>query len=134
MILMTKRSNALGLLLTVAMAPVFGWLYAGAWGAVLALLAWLIFYVLPRTTGVRLLGFLYSEFFTPEQLPLTMINITMAIILGTLLFGMGVALYAALVGVPIVVLTLTVVALEPDEEAQSEAAPVSTESKTTRRD
>jgi len=116
------------------MAPVFGWLYAGGWGAVLALLAWLVFYVLPRTTGVRLLGFLYSEFFTEKQLPLTMINITMAIILGTLLFGMDVALYAALVGVPIVVLTLTVVALEPDEEAKSEAIPVTTESKTTRRD
>lgn len=124
----------MGLLLTVAMAPVFGWLYAGGWGAALALLAWLVFYVLPRMTGIRLLGFLYSEFFTPEQLPLTMINVTMAIILGTLLFGMDVALYAALVGVPIVVLTLTVLALEPDEEASAEAIPVKSENQTTRRD
>ncbi len=131
---MTKRGNALGLLLTVAMAPVFGLLYAGGWGAALALLAWLVFYVLPRMTGIRLLGFLYSEFFTPEQLPLTMINVTMAIILGTLLFGMDVALYAALVGVPIVVLTLTVLALEPDEEASAEAIPVKSENQTTRRD
>lgn len=131
---MTKRNNALGLLLTIAMAPVFGWLYAGAWGAVLALLAWLVFYVLPRTTGIRLLGFFYSEFFTPEQLPLTMINITMAIILGSALFGMGVALYAALIGVPIVVLTLVVVALEPDEEPQSEAIPVRSENRPAPRD
>lgn len=126
---MTKRRNALGLLLTVAMAPVFGWLYAGGWGAVLALLAWLVFYVLPRTTGIKLLGIFYSEFFTAEQLPLTMINITMAIVLGTLLFGMDVALYAALVGTPIVVLTLTVLALEPDEEATSETVPVIAENR-----
>lgn len=121
---MTKRRKTLALLLTVAMAPVFGWLYAGGWGAVLALMAWLIFYVLPRTAGISPLGFLYREFFTAEQLPLTMINITMAIILGSLLFGMGVALYAALIGVPVVVLTLIVVALEPDDEAKTEAIPI----------
>lgn len=121
---MTKRRKTLALLLTVAMAPVFGWLYAGGWGAVLALMAWLIFYVLPRTAGISPLGFLYREFFTAEQLPLTMINITMAIILGSLLFGMGVALYAALIGVPVVVLTLIVVALEPDDEVKTEAIPI----------
>ncbi len=79
--------------------PRFGWLYAGGPGAFWALAAWLVFVVLPRA-GIRLLGFLYRECFSPEQVPLTMINITLAIIVGSLLFGIDVAFYAALIGVP----------------------------------
>lgn len=121
-----QRSH-FALWLTTALAPVFGWLYAGGSGAFWALAAWLVFVVLPRLAGIRLLGFLYREFFSPEQIPLTMINITLAIIVGSLLFGIDVAFYAALIGVPIVVLTLIVVALEPDIETQAEAIPIRSE-------
>lgn len=55
---------------------------------------------------------------------MTMINITLAIIVGSLQFGMDFAFYAALAGVPIVVLMLVIVALEPDAETPPEAIAV----------
>lgn len=120
-----RRRNAFALMLTNAIAPVFGWLYAGEAGAFWALAAWLTFVVLPRTTGMRPFGFLYRNFFVPEQLPWTMVNVALAILVGTMRFGIDVAFYAALVGVPIVVLTLIVVALDLDPApAEPEAIPV----------
>lgn len=109
-----KRRLSFGVLLSTLFAPAFGWMYAGGWGAIIVCAAWMVCVTLPRTTGIRLLGFL-KGFYSPENLPLTMVNITLAILVGSLAFGIDVAFYAALVGVPIVVLTLTVVALEPGE-------------------
>jgi hypothetical protein len=117
-----KRRNRFALLLTSAIAPVFGGLYAGQTGAFWALAAWIAFVVLPRTTGARPFGFLHRHFFVPEQLPWTMVNIALAILVGCLLFGIDVAFYAALIGVPIVVLTLIVLALDLDPVAVAEAA------------
>lgn len=122
-----KRRRAFALWLTSAIAPVFGWLYAGEAGAFWALAAWILLVVLPRTTGVRPFGFLYRSFFLPEQLPWTMINLTLAILVGSLLLGIDVAFYAALIGVPIVVLTLVIAALEPDVEAEPVLVPVKAE-------
>lgn len=119
-----KRRNAFALILTSAIAPVFGWLYAGEAGAFWAFSAWIVFVVLPRVAGVRLLGFLYGSLFTAEQLPWTMINITLAILIGCLQYGIDVAFYAALIGVPIVVLTLIVIALDLDPATEAEAALV----------
>ncbi|KUL93853.1 hypothetical protein DK26_21505 [Bosea sp. WAO] len=119
--LRTARQR-IALALTSALAPVFGWLYAGEGGAIWAFAAWIVFVVLPRTAGVRLFGFLYASFFTAEQLPWTMINLTLAILIGCLQYGIDVAFYAALIGVPIVVLTLIVIALDLDTAAEAEAA------------
>ncbi|WP_430513787.1 hypothetical protein [Pannonibacter phragmitetus] len=60
----------------------------------------------------------------PEQLPWTMVNLVQAILVGCLWIGIDVAFYAALIGVPIVVLMLIVAVLEPDIEAQAIAIPV----------
>lgn len=124
-----RRRNAFALWLTSAIAPVFGWLYAGHMGAVCAFVAWVSFVVMPRTLGVGPLGFIYRNFFLPEQLPWTMVNIVLAIVLGSMNWGIDVAFYAALIGVPIVVLTLIVIALDldpqPDGEAGTAAAPAS---------
>lgn len=128
-----ERKVYLGLFLTTILASVFGWLYAEGWGAFWALSAWLVFVVIPRTAGVRLLGFLYRGFFTPEQVPLTLVNVVLAIFLGCLMYGIDVAFYAALIGVPIVVLTLMVVALEPDVDAQAVPIPVRTDEQPSRR-
>ena len=117
-----KRRKAFALFLTTAIAPVFGWLYAGQAGAFLAFAAWIVFVVLPRTTGMRPLGFIYRNFFLPEQLPWTMVNLVLAILVGCTLFGIDVAFYAALIGVPIVVLILIVAVLEPDIEAEPDPA------------
>ena len=119
-----RQRNAFALALTSAIAPVFGWLYAGQAGAFWAFAAWIVLVVLPRTAGVRLLGFLYGSFFTAEQLPWTMLNVTLTILLGSMQFGIDVAFYAALIGVPVVVLTLIVIALDLDPQAEAEAAPV----------
>lgn len=121
-----RQRNAFALTLTSAIAPVFGWLYAGEVGAFWAFAAWIVLVVLPRTAGVRLLGFLYGSFFTAEQLPWTMLNVTLAILLGSMQFGIDVAFYAALIGVPVVVLTLIVIALDldPVEEAEAALVPV----------
>lgn len=113
-----KRRKAFALLLTTGLAPVFGCLYAGPAGAFWACTAWIVFVVLPRTTGTRLLGFAYRSFFAPDQLPWTMVNLVLAILIGCMQFGMDVAFYAALVGVPIVVLTLILAVMEPDIEAE----------------
>ena len=112
-----RRRRAFALLLTTALVPVFGWLYAGVAGASWALAAWLAFVVLPRTVGLWPLGFIYRRFFLPEQLPWTMVNLVLAILVGTLWIGIDVAFYAALIGVPIVVLTLVILVLEPDAES-----------------
>lgn len=119
-----KRRNAFALALTSALAPVFGWLYAVQAGAFWAFAAWIAFVVLPRTTGVRPFAFIHRNFFVPEQLPWTMVNIVLAILVGCMMYGIDVAFYAALIGVPIVVLTLIVVALDLDPEAQAEPEPV----------
>ncbi len=121
-----RRRNAFALLLTTAIAPVFGWLYFGQAGAFWAFAAWMTFVVIPRTTGMRPFGFIHRNFFLPEQLPWTMINIVLAILCGTMIWGINAAFYAALIGVPIVVLTLIVIALDldPAVEEDSSLAPV----------
>jgi hypothetical protein len=124
LIRIAKRRNAFALMLTSAIAPVFGWLYAGQAGAFWALAAWLSFVVLPRTTGMRPFGFIYRNFFLPEQLPWTMVNIVLAVLLGCMLWGIDAAFYAALIGVPIVVLTLIVIALDLDPASEAEIGPV----------
>jgi hypothetical protein len=48
-------------------------------------------------------------------LPLTMASVVLAILVGSMIFGIDIAFYAALIDVLIVPLTLTVVALDPDE-------------------
>ena len=113
-----RRRNAFALWLTSAMAPTFGWLYAGPAGAFWAFAAWIAFFVLPRTTGMRPFGFLYRNFFVLEQLPWTMVNLVLAILCGSMMWGIDVAFYAALIGVPIVILTLTVTALDLDPASQ----------------
>ncbi|MDK1376799.1 MULTISPECIES: hypothetical protein [unclassified Sinorhizobium] len=113
-----KRRKAFALFLTTGLAAVFGWLYAGLAGAFWAFAAWIAFVVLPRTTGMRPLGFIYRNFFVPQQLPWTMVNVVLAILVGSMQFGIAVAFYAALIGVPIVVLTLIVTVMEPDVEAE----------------
>ncbi len=120
-----KMRNAFALMLTSALAPVFGWLYAGQTGAFWALAAWIAFVVLPRTTGMRPLGFIYRNLFLPHQLSWTMVNIVLAILVGCMQFGIDIAFYAALIGVPIVVLTLIVVVLDLDPEAEAEPASAS---------
>ncbi|ODT99043.1 MAG: hypothetical protein ABS83_03115 [Rhodospirillales bacterium SCN 65-16] len=82
------------------------------------------FVVIPRTTGMRPFGFIHRNFFVPEQLPWTMVNVVLAILVGCLWIGIDVAFYAALIGVPIVVLMLIVAVLEPDVEAQAIPIPV----------
>ena len=124
-----KRRKAFALVLTSALAPVFGGLYAGQTGAFWALAAWIAFVVLPRTTGTRPLGFLYRSFFVPEQLPWTMVNVVLAILLGSMQFGIDVAFYAALIGVPVVVLTLIVTVMEPDVEAEPMPVPMKANSR-----
>lgn len=119
-----KRRNAFALLLTSAIAPVFGWLYAGQAGAFWAFAAWLTFVVLPRTTGIRPFGFIYRNFFLPQQLPWTMVNIVLAVLVGCMMWGIDAAFYAALIGVPIVVLTLIVIALDLDPASEAELEPV----------
>lgn len=153
----------LALLATSGLAPVFGALYAGRTGAVIAFLAWSGLVTGPRllkspsrpavrsrprsapvataayTPGasvageavalllrvvIGILGLvvafsrLVSALTQPEELPWTMVNLTLAIILASCLFGIDAAFYAALVGVPIVILTLIVVAFEPSAEPQ----------------
>ncbi len=119
-----RRRNAFALWLTSAIAPIFGWLYAGQAGAFWAFAAWITFVVLPRTTGIRPFGFIYRNFFLPEQLPWTMVNVVLAILCGSMMWGIDVAFYAALIGVPIVVLTLIVTALDLDPVAEADAEPV----------
>ncbi len=119
-----KRRNAFALALTSAIAPVFGWLYAGQAGAFWAFAAWMTFVVLPRTTGVRPFGFINRNFFLPEQLPWTMVNVVLAILCGSMMWGIDAAFYAALIGVPIVVLTLIVVALDLDPVVEADLEPV----------
>jgi hypothetical protein len=121
-----ERRVAFAIALTTILAPVFGWLYAGGWGAFCALAVWGVFVTLPRTAGVRLLEFLYG-FVTPENLPLTMVNVVLAIVVGSMTFGIDVAFYAALIGVPVVLLTLTVVALDPGEVDPEEIASATVE-------
>ncbi|PWK74057.1 hypothetical protein [Aminobacter sp. AP02] len=118
-----NKRVAFALFLTTIIAPIFGWLYAGGWGAVLAFVAWVVCVTLPRTTGVRLSKFLHG-FVSADQLPLTMVNITLAILVGSMAFGVDVAFYAAMIGVPIVVLTLMVIALDPGPYPESEFVPV----------
>ncbi|WP_266033100.1 hypothetical protein [Brucella intermedia] len=121
-----RRRNAFALWLTTAIAPVFGWLYFGQAGAFWAFAAWMTFVVIPRTTGMRPFGIIHRNFFLPEQLPWTMINIVLAVLCGTMIWGINAAFYAALIGVPIVVLTLIVIALDldPAVEEDSSLAPV----------
>lgn len=120
-----RRRNAFALWLTTALAPTFGWLYAGQAGALWAFAAWSTFMVIPRTTGMRPFSFIHRNFFVPEQLPLTMINIVLAILCGALIWGVDAAFYAALIGVPIVVLTLIVIALDLDPQLETDAEPPS---------
>lgn len=119
-----RRRKAFALCLTTVLAPVFGALYAGPTGAFWAFAAWMTFVVIPRTTGMRPFGFIHRNFFVPEQLPWTMVNVVLAILVGCLWIGIDVAFYAALIGVPIVVLMLIVAVLEPDVEAQAITVPV----------
>jgi hypothetical protein len=121
-----RRRNAFALWLTSAIAPVFGWLYAGQTGAFWAFAAWVTFVVIPRTTGMRPFGFIHRNFFLPQQLPWTMVNIVLAILCGCMMWGIDAAFYAALIGVPIVVLTLIVIALDLDPvvEEDSSLTPV----------
>ncbi len=117
-----KRKN-FALWLTSAMALTFGWLHAGPQGVFLGLAAWMLLVVIPRGTGMHPLGLIYSGFFSAEQLPLTMVNLVLAILCDCMIWGIDVAFYAALIGVPIVVLTLTIVALDlaPDADSALEA-------------
>ena len=119
-----RRRNAFALWLTTAIAPVFGWLYFGQAGVFWAFAAWMTFVVIPRTTGMRPFGFIHRNFFLPEQLPWTMINIVLAVLCGTMIWGINAAFYAALIGVPIVVLTLIVIALDLDPQPETAAEPV----------
>ena len=119
-----RRRKAFALWLTTALAPVFGFLYAGPTGAFWAFAAWIVFVVIPRTTGMRPFGFIHRNFFVPEQLPWTMVNVVLAILVGCLWIGIDVAFYAALIGVPVVVLMLIVAVLEPDVEAQAITVPI----------
>lgn len=128
-----NRRVAFALVLTTVIAPIFGWLYAGGWGAFWAFLAWVVCVTLPRAAGIHLLKFLYG-FVSADQLPLTMINITLAILVGSMAFGIDVAFYAALIGVPIVVLTLMVIALDPGPDPEAELAPVAIDPKRPNRD
>lgn len=128
-----NKRVAFALFVTTIIAPIFGWLYAGAWGAFWAFLAWMVCVTLPRATGIRLLKFLYG-FVSADQLPLTMVNITLAILVGSMAFGIDVAFYAALIGVPIVVLTLMVIALDPGPEPEGELIPVPIDQKRTGED
>ena len=115
------RRRSFGLLLTTVLAPIFGALYAGWTGAIVALAVWLVFVSLPRAFGIHLAKFLYG-FVEPDALPSTMVNFLLAVMVGSLIFGIDVAFYAALIGVSVVVLTLIVMVLEPD--TQPEAVPV----------
>ena len=126
LLLSARRRNAFALWLTTAIAPVFGWLYVDQAGAFWAFAAWITFVVIPRTTGMRPFGFIHRNFFLPEQLPWTMINLVLAILCGTMIWGIDAAFYAALIGVPIVVLTLIVIALDldPQPDIDAEPAPV----------
>lgn len=119
-----RRRNAFALWLTSAIAPIFGWLYAGQAGAFWAFAAWITFVVIPRTTGWRPFGFIHRNFFLPEQLPWTMVNIVLAVLCASMMWGIDAAFYAALIGVPIVVLTLIVTALDLDPEAEETLDPV----------
>lgn len=119
-----KRRNAFALWLTSAIAPVFGWLYAGQAGAFWAFAAWITFVVIPRTTGWRPFGFIHRNFFLPQQLPWTMVNIVLAVLCASMMWGIDAAFYAALIGVPIVVLTLIVTALDLDPVAEEALEPV----------
>lgn len=119
-----KRRNAFALWLTSAIAPVFGWLYAGQAGAFWAFAAWIIFVVIPRTTGWRPFGFIHRSFFVPQQLPWTMVNIVLAVLCASMMWGIDAAFYAALIGVPIVVLTLIVTALDLDPVAEDDLEPL----------
>ena len=124
-----ERRRSLGLLLTTAIAPIFGALYAGWTGAIIALVLWLVFVSLPRAAGIHLGKFLYG-FVDPDTLPMTMINLVLAVMLGSIMFGIDVAFYAALIGVPIVVLTLIVMVLEPDTEAEAVSVKAKDEQRT----
>jgi hypothetical protein len=55
-----------------------------------------------------------------------MVNIVLAILCGCMMWGIDAAFYAALIGVPIVVLTLIVIALDLDPvvEEDSSLTPV----------
>ena len=122
----SRRRVAFAIALTTILAPVFGWLYAGGWGAFFALAVWVMSVMLPRTTDTRVLGFLYG-FVSSENLPLTMVNLVLAIVVGSMALGIDIAFYAALIGVPIVLLTLIVVALDPGEVAPEEMVLVAFE-------
>lgn len=82
---------------------------------------WVVFVTLLRTTGTRPPGFLFG-FVSFENLPLIMVSLVLAVGVSSMTFGFDVALYAALIGVPIVLLTLTVVALDPGELAPEDIA------------
>ena len=119
-----RRRNAFALWLTSAIAPIFGWLYAGQAGAFWAFAAWITFVVLPRTTGIRPFGFIHRNFFVPHQLPWTMVNIVLAVFCGCMIWGIDAAFYAALIAVPIVILTLILIALDLDPPVETDREPV----------
>ena len=118
-----RHRNAFALYLTSAIAPIFGFLYAGQAGAFWAFAAWITFVVIPRTTGMRPFGFVHRNFFLPHQLPWTMVDIILAVLCGTMIWGIGPAFCAALIGVPIVVLALILIALELDPAAEPYLEP-----------
>ena len=65
--------------------------------------------------------------FAPDVLPLTAVNALLLLVLATVMIGIEVAFYAALAAVPILVVTLAMVAIDasrdPEEEAQRRSRP-----------
>lgn len=112
-----QRRNIFALWLTTAMAITFGWLYAETTGAITAFLLWFAAVVMPRVMDAHPLGFITRNFFQPHQLPWTMVNIVLIMLCGYMIWGIDAPFYMALVGVPIVVLTLTALDLDPQPDS-----------------
>ncbi|MBX3578342.1 MAG: hypothetical protein KF723_14140 [Rhizobiaceae bacterium] len=74
----------------------------------------------PLVRSIRRFGSFLASGFTPRNLPGTAVNLLLVLVLGCVLIGIEVAFYAALAAVPIMLVTLMMVAIEssrePDED------------------
>ncbi len=76
--------------------------------------------IAPITTAARRGRRFLLGFFTPRNLPGTALNFLLLLTLGCVAIGIEVAFYAALAAVPIVILTLAMVALESSNEPEQD--------------
>ena len=71
-----------------------------------------------KSRGISFLKGMVSE----RGLPLLLANLLLALVIGCVLLGMGVALYAALIAVPVMIATMMLVAVDGSDEPEVPSA------------